>query len=236
MIDLPSGDRIHIWTLRRGEDAWSAGLQSDVLSGDERDRAARFLAAEARERFIAGRVVARDVLGQYLETAPEAIVFATTAAGKPGLGGDHAGCGLHFSLSHAGDVVMLAVAHGGPVGVDVEHMRPGRFVPALVARVFTAAERDAIAGSADPERTCYRLWVRKEACVKASGEGIAAGLSSLDVLGARCLDVRVQAAGTPQWHIADVAMPDPYVAAVAVGGGDPAPLVRSWRQSRQSGA
>ncbi len=232
MIDSPAGGRIHIWWLRRGEEAWPDGPQSDLLSGDERDRAARFLAAEARERFIAGRVVARDVLGRYLQTAPEAIVFAIAAAGKPVLAGDHAGCGLHFSLSHAGDVVMLAVAGGGPVGIDVEHMRPGRFVPALVARVFTAAERDAIAASADPERTCYRLWVRKEACVKASGEGIAAGLSSLDVLGERCLDVRGQAAGKQGWRIADVAMPDSYVAAMAVGGGDPTPLVRKWRQNR----
>jgi 4'-phosphopantetheinyl transferase len=228
----PAGGEIYIWRLRQGAGAWPSGSPDDVLSDDERDRAARFLAAEARARFVAGRIVARDVLGRYLQTAPAAIAFAYSATGKPRLGGDHDGCGLHFSLSHAGDVVMLAVARDSPVGIDVEHMLPGRFLPALVARVFTAAERDEIAASTDPEGTCYRLWVRKEACVKASGEGIAAGLSSLDVLGERCRDGRGHDAGMPVWRIADLPMPESYVAAVAIGGSDPTPLVREWRRER----
>jgi 4'-phosphopantetheinyl transferase len=229
VTEPPAGGEVHVWWLERGDDAWPVDATAGVLSSEERDRAARFLAAEARERFAAGRVLARNVLGAYLRIAPVAVEFAYTTTGKPLLGGAHAGRGLHFSLSHAGDVAILGVGSAGPIGIDVEHMRPGRFAPTLIARVFTAAERQAIAASPDPEAACYRLWVRKEACIKASWEGIAAGLLSLDVLGTRCLDTRNPAPGREGWRIADVPMQGSYVAAIAVAGNEPAPVVRKWR-------
>jgi 4'-phosphopantetheinyl transferase len=226
VIAPPAGREVHVWTATRRSAAQDS--QPDILSEDERERAARFLVAAPRDRFVAGRLLARAVLGRYLRTSPAAIAFAYSAAGKPGLGGSHQGCGLHFSLSHAGDIVTLAVRHGGPLGIDVEETRPGRFLPALISRVFTASERQAIAASTDPERACYRLWVRKEACVKASGEGIAAGLSSLDVLDDRCLDSRGSALGIPRWSVADLPMPEGYVAAIAAECDRLAPLIRAW--------
>jgi 4'-phosphopantetheinyl transferase len=78
---------------------------------------------------------------------------------------------LAFSLSHSGDLVLLAVTGGRTVGIDIERLRVGHQVPAAAQRFFPSAEADALRATAPDRRAAAyaRLWVRKEACVKAAG-------------------------------------------------------------------
>jgi hypothetical protein len=96
--------------------------------------------------------------------------FVYGPRGKPGL----ASGALHFSLSHTHSMALVGVSRAGPVGVDLEAMRPVRLSPIRRAHLESLAE--CISGHklpvADPERRFMQAWVRLEAYAKATGEGI----------------------------------------------------------------
>lgn len=150
-----------------------------TLSPDERDRSARFRFARDRERFIVARGTLRTLLGRYLGTPPGEVRFGYNAFGKPALGPE---CGgrLRFNLSHSHDLALIAITTDAEVGVDLEHIRPQPDGPEIARSVFSAAD---VAQLHRVPSHLYSLafltcWTRKEACVKARGEGLAVGLDT----------------------------------------------------------
>ena len=146
----------------------------------------RLDAASPTERRIQANVALRETLAGCLQLPPMELRFAEHPGGKPRLAGNE----LQFNLSHSGSWAMIAVSLDIPVGIDLE--RPRRFASAarfgrLVQRICSPAEQAAVAAAGDPEAFLLRLWVRKEAVVKAEGTGVGAGerLPELDVLGER---------------------------------------------------
>jgi 4'-phosphopantetheinyl transferase len=127
-------------------------------------------------------------------------------------------------MSHSGDCVLYALA-GTPVGADIESpsARHSRFD---LASYLHPDERDAVAALPAGRRPAALLncWVRKEAYLKGTGAGIAAGVGSVHVgLGPAFPDDRPSA--TPEgWTLLDVAAPRGHVAAVALASGDGGPM------------
>ncbi len=160
-----------------------AGFWS-TLSRPEQDRATRFVREGDRRRFVTARGVLRAILGARLGTEPQRVEFAYSAKGKPSLGGVFAHSGWQFNLAHSGDLAVFALARGGLVGVDVEQIRPVPDLPGLIKRFFSAREGAAIQSlSGEAQFTgFFRLWTRKEAWLKATGEGIAGPVASVEVL------------------------------------------------------
>ena len=148
------------------------------LSRDERDRALRFLSAAHGESFIAGRGALREALALYMGLPPDMLQFAYGAAGKPALLGTDA---PQFNLSHSHGWAALAVTSRYPVGIDIEAVRPIR--ENLAERFFSPAETEAIAALDASEQLAafYRCWTRKEAFLKAAGDGLNTPLSSFQV-------------------------------------------------------
>ncbi|MDO4683166.1 MAG: 4'-phosphopantetheinyl transferase superfamily protein [Lautropia sp.] len=158
------------------------------LSGDEQARAERFRFAHLRHRYRASRVALRALLAERLDIAPGDVRFITSAQGKPALHPDHAG-GLHFNLSHseAGGWLVLA---DQPVGIDVENIdRPMPERAALLPRIATAAEQQQMHRLPDHYQGAafFLAWTRKEALLKAWGDGIR-GFGSLSRLDTRLPD------------------------------------------------
>ena len=116
-------DDIHVWwcDLRMSRPA-SVELAGRVLSPDERERAARFVRAADRRRFILAPGMLRHVLAAYAGRRPDAIAFEYLPHGKPRIAGPPRA--LEFNLSHSNDIVVCACANGREVGVDVEWLRP----------------------------------------------------------------------------------------------------------------
>jgi 4'-phosphopantetheinyl transferase len=144
----------------------------DVLSEDERARAQRFVFDVHRRRFIAARAWLRHRLAERLGHPAASLHFEYGPVGKPALaGGDR----LRFNLSHSDRYALLAITDGAEVGVDIEQMRPLSDMGALAERVFSAAERAALMAVPDDRRleAFFAGWTRKEAYIKARGEGIA---------------------------------------------------------------
>ncbi|HEV2393476.1 MAG TPA: 4'-phosphopantetheinyl transferase superfamily protein [Verrucomicrobiae bacterium] len=153
------------------------------MSDDEIQRAGRFHFEQHRNRFIAGRGLLRAVLARYLCAAPKQIKFAYGTNGKPCLAKSTGGDNLEFNLAHSEDVALLAVTRTFPVGIDVERIRPMPDAAELVARFFSPRESAIFRGLPSEEQSSafFSLWTRKEALLKATGEGIGHLLNQVEV-------------------------------------------------------
>jgi phosphopantetheinyl transferase len=155
------------------------------------------------------------LLAGYLGLTPAKLEFERGPAGKPQL----AGAPLQFNLSHSDGLALVAVARRLPVGVDVQAPHPNASKPWFAKRVCTPQEYELFAADPRPE-LLLRLWARKEAVIKARGEGSYVGVGELDVRD------DLVAGG---WLCHDLELPGAqrYHAAVAVrhAEGDPQPDV-----------
>jgi 4'-phosphopantetheinyl transferase len=151
-----------------------------ALSADERERAARYRWERDRRKFVVGRGRLRRLLGLQLGRAADEIRFRYGANGKPMLDGDRR---LSFNLSHADDLMLVAICQDDDVGVDVERLRPSPGMADLASDFLTRTELDRLALVDEAERlaTMYRMWTRKEAWLKARGVGLSVPPQNLDV-------------------------------------------------------
>ncbi len=161
---------LHLWHGRTTVADNTLADSEGELPPDEKQRAARLARPEARLRYIAGRVLLRRVLGDVLGAPPRSIRFAYSPAGKPAIAVP-AETGLCISLSHAEDTILIALARGVEVGVDVERLRAVRAAGRIARRVFgpaTLAMLDDL--PADERRAAFlHAWTQREAVIKALG-------------------------------------------------------------------
>jgi 4'-phosphopantetheinyl transferase len=147
---------------------------SDFLDPVEVARAARFASRDDRRRHAVSHGVLRLILSAFTGCDPRSIHIATMAGGKPYVFGR----GPHFSLSHCGDVALVAVTRGGATGVDVEQIRSDLELD-IFARSLVAAPEIARIEARAPEarrREWFQAWTRLEAVAKASGKGLGEDL------------------------------------------------------------
>lgn len=225
---------VHVWAvdLRRVPTAVGPNAEDSLLSEDERARAERFRLFVHRRRFRASRTALRRILSLYTGVAAGDLVFDYGPLGKPAL----ANRSLHFNLAHAEDLALVAVTREGPVGVDVERIRPSPSLPRLARRVLSRVELRRLRTVSEAERpwAFYLAWTRKEALVKARGEGVFTGLGRIEVTltpgePARVLAFRT--AGVERWFLHDLRPAPGFAAAVAVESSAPGAVrrVRTWR-------
>jgi 4'-phosphopantetheinyl transferase len=173
-------DEVHVRriSLDLGSDVLAA--RAETLSHDEWTRAQRFVFATDRRRFVAARGALRAVLGRYTEQAPERLRFGYGTQGKPYLA--DAG-NLEFNLSHSAELAVLALARGRRVGVDLEYKRELQDLEALAQHTFAPGEWAALLSVPTESRhqRFFRCWTRKEAYLKARGDGLSFPLEAFEV-------------------------------------------------------
>jgi 4'-phosphopantetheinyl transferase len=215
-------NEVHVW--RAALDLDSAGLEraQATLSPDERDRAARFYFPSGQRHFIAARGILRAILARYLDREPAQFEFGYGPAGKPELAPGEAE-GLHFNLSHAQGLALYAIARYRQVGVDLERVRAGYAWEEIAARFFAPGEVTALR-SVPAALQCeafFNGWTRKEAFVKAWGQGLSLPLDQFEVSlvpgqPARLLHVAGDPEEATRWSIRELEPAPGYAAAVAV--------------------
>ncbi len=176
----PSGE-VHLWLADLDRPPLAREHLASLLSPDERARAERFRFDVHRARFTAGRGLLRTLLGRYLDADPAALAFEYGSKGKPRLA--QPARDLRFNLSNSRNAVLIAVSRGAELGADIEALSELRDAAALVERFFHPAERQVFARLAPAERLAgfYSGWTRKEAYVKARGDGLSLPTSSFQV-------------------------------------------------------
>lgn len=214
-------DEAHVWRLSTAVDAASIERLQVDLSDDERRRVDRFHFEPDRRRAIVARASLRRLLGRCLNVAPNALVFENGPRGKPALG-ESQRRGLSFNLAHSHEMVLLAVAWGQEVGVDVEFVRPMVDAGAIVRSHFTPAEARMLETSAEgSESAFFRLWTRKEAIMKGVGSGLAMPLNQFDASSQAPADgewlaVTVSSHAPSSWVLRDLPSAENYRAALAL--------------------
>jgi 4'-phosphopantetheinyl transferase len=191
----------------------------ETLSDDERERAARFRFDIHRRRFIAARGLLRQALSEYLGTPAHEIRFSYGAKGKPAV----AGSPLQFNVSHSEEMAVYAFAWEMPLGIDLEHIRALSDLEAIAHRFFSPGEWAAIEAMRPEERidAFFRCWTRKEAYIKATGDGLSYPLNKFDVSvtgPAQMLSVEGDLAEASLWSMHDIALPEGYFGALAFRG------------------
>lgn len=164
---IPTGDDVHIWTVRHDDSQSHDEDARGVLSDVEIAQFSRFMNARQRAQRIHARAALRHILSSYLNTNPARIVIHTGLHGKPSV------AGVEFSCSHAPSLTLVAVA-AQPVGVDVEPVGNCAGIDAIRHRFINEAEPGEVAAMS-PSRASIellRVWVIKEACLKAIGTGL----------------------------------------------------------------
>jgi 4'-phosphopantetheinyl transferase len=183
----------------------------------ERERAARFVFPEVRRAFVQGRLFLRRALGRILERDPASLAFSLEGNGKPVLN-ERA---LAFNLSHSGGEAVLAFSPTGPVGVDIEIVERQRDLEGLAQRYFAAEEYAALMTLPSDQRAAafYRCWTRKEAFIKALGEGLSHPLDAFAVTfveQAPPTFVRLDRGETSAWRLFDLDVGGRFAGAVVV--------------------
>lgn len=212
---------VHIWVAPLDARLDRYGWLVASLNSTERARAERFRVPRHARRFSAGRGWLRHVLAAELGTAPGAVRLGEDC-GRPRLLDES---GLHFNMSHAAELAVIAVS-SGPVGIDVEPVAHMRFDPGLVGLACSSAEAEEL-DRLPPEGRAVgflRIWTAKEAYLKATGAGLSVTPSSIHV-GARrpAAGVAVQSAADPRaarWWVRDLEPADGFIGAVATEGPD----------------
>jgi 4'-phosphopantetheinyl transferase len=210
---------VHLWAPAERQAALEA-----MLEPHERERAERFAFPWLRTRYTVAHAALRTIAARRLGTEPTALRWSTSRFGKPCL----PGTGLELNLSHAGDWGLVALGDRDPLGVDLEAIVPERASPEMIRAVTSPAERAAFAALPAREHAAafFRLWVRKEAVIKALGTGLSRPLDTIDVPlapaappeGVVLRPSRSDGAPAPgmRWRLFDVPAPTGHLAALVV--------------------
>jgi 4'-phosphopantetheinyl transferase len=219
------GDDVHVWRADLDRPEADVRTLQQLLSADELSRAARFHFQKDAHRFIVGRGLLRTILARYLRVAPSRVRFDYTTYGKPMLAPASAQETITFNLAHSGQIALYAVARDRAVGVDIEQIRSGIEYEQIAERFFSATERAQLRALPANQRTVafFTCWTRKEAYIKAQGEGLSLPLGQFDVSFAPGEPARlVHTAGDPgeaaRWSLHELHPGAGYVAALAAEG------------------
>jgi 4'-phosphopantetheinyl transferase len=223
---------VHVWqaSLDVPEEVIERLLKT--LSPDEQERAQRYKFEKLRADFTVARGFLRETLSGYLGEKPIDLRFVYHGHGKPELSPP---TGLYFNLSHTHRRAILAVTRSGRVGVDLEWMDRKVELAEIASRFFAPAESAGLKtlGGESLRRAFFAVWTRKEAFVKACGEGISLGLDQFEVSvspddPARLLNLGGSATAAAAWSLQSLAVPPGYAGTVAVESPSCRVEIRPW--------
>jgi len=174
---------VDVWCLSLDDPAVDVNILAGLLSTDEHRRASAFACGHHQRRFVVARAGLRWLLGAYLGRRPSALRFRYGPHGKPELD-EVSAPPFSFNLAHAEGLAVYAVFGGREVGVDIERIRPELADAAIATRFFSPLEQRQLAkvDSIHWTEAFFACWTRKEAYLKARGDGLSRPLDSFDVV------------------------------------------------------
>ena len=211
---------MQVWPVRLTAPDDAVDDFRSLLAEPEKERAERFAFEHLRRSFILSRGVLRILLGRYIGMAPAAITFAYGAHGKPHVPVETR---VRFNSSHSGDLAVFAFTQDCEIGVDVERVRSLPDMQDIARRFFCPEEEAELADGAPSDRAhaFFLCWTRKEAFIKATGDGLSAALDSFRVSlrpGDRARIIRVGDGSGAGWAMHNLEPGPGYAGALAYCG------------------
>jgi 4'-phosphopantetheinyl transferase len=226
---------VHVWRASLECDSLRLRMFAQTLGDDERSRAQRFHFERDRNSFIAARSILRDLLARYSGCTPGDVKFVYGPNGKPALSHSTTASLVSFNLSHSHGVAVIAVTRKHEIGIDVEKIQPERASEEIAKRYFSPEEvKELLSLPVDQRAEGFFLcWTRKEAYVKALGEGLRFPLDRFRVSLSPGKPAQLYGDADVHWSIEAF---DPsfnsegrYVAAVVAKGKDSCVEYYQWR-------
>ena len=222
-----SNNDVHVWRARLNQSAWRVQQLQEMLSNDERLKAERFHFDRDRRRFLVRRGILRTIIAYYMDEEPNRLQFHSGRRGKPYLKqsfGDHT---LQFNLAHSNEIALYAFTCNREIGVDLEYIRDMPDGEQIALNTFSLLENKILQSLPEHQKheAFFNCWVRKEAYIKAVGDGLYRALDRFDVSlvpgePARLLSVEGNAEEASRWFMKSLTPEHAYVAALAVKGSD----------------
>jgi 4'-phosphopantetheinyl transferase len=215
-----SSNEVHIWRAFLDIDSAIRQRLVALLSNQERERASRYFFARDRNRFTVARAILRQLLGRYLGERPQDVVLETLSYGKPILASTARVPNLHFNVSHSHEFALFAFCLEHEVGIDIEKIRPQVAFEGIDSHYFSTKERaelETLSRDLRPEGL-FLCWTRKEAYVKARGEGLKIPLEGFSVSLTPGQPVVLRSSDEQRWSVYSL-VPTPGFAAALVAEG-----------------
>lgn len=230
-------DEVHVWRSDLEQPQSTIQRLLNILSSDERSRAERFHYRKDRDAFIVARAVLRLILSRYLHLSPERLCFGYGHYGKPVLKAEAGMAALRFNVSHSHGLALYALVENREVGIDLEFMRDEVASEQIAEQFFSPREVAMLRSLPAHQQTegFFNCWTRKEAYIKARGEGLSLPLDQFDVSlipgeAAALLSSLEKPQEARCWSLRELRPGPGYVAAVAVEG-EPFGRLCCWQWS-----
>lgn len=225
-LPLPLGE-VHVWRADLHQRGDCLAEVTKTLSSDERDQAARFRLPRDGDSFVLRRGVLRAILGLYLSVGPGEVRFSYGPHRKPALDRNYHGQSLSFNVAHRRGIALYAVTGRDAVGVDIEYVEPLPDLEGLASTFLSTRELSLLHLLPEGERLVgfFTCWTRKEAYLKALGEGLMRPANQvevyLDLSGTTELhEIDARKGENRVWRIETMVPAPGYLGAVAVEGVD----------------
>ena len=216
----PIGDReVHLWVASLEGSKENAQNYRELLSAEEKERASKYVFERDRLHFVLCRGILRELLGGYLSLPGKSIEISCGLRGKPVLAGPVQN-DLRFNLSHSHGFAVFAFSIGQELGVDAEHIREDVEAEEIAQRYFSIEERAELSRleGADKAKGFFLCWTRKEAYLKARGDGLATPLDSFSVTLTPDAPARLVSEDADRWSLHSLELAKGWAAALVVQG------------------
>lgn len=217
-------NEVHLW--QAALDGRPADIFESFLSPDELTRANRFHFVDDRNHFVVARGLLRNLLAAYLGFNCANLRFSYGAQGKPFLLLDNQSQ-INFNISHSHGRAAFAFSRGRELGIDIEYVKDDFDVELIANRFFSRAEVLSLrtVPAELRKQAFFNCWTRKEAYIKARGEGLSMPLDQFDVTlrpdePARLLNNYREEREVSRWSMQAIAAPEGYAGALVVEGHD----------------
>jgi 4'-phosphopantetheinyl transferase len=219
--------QVQVWRASLDLPGSSVEALRRTLAVDELARAKRYRFERDGRRFIVARGLLRVILGRYKGGDPSQLCFMYGPKGKPQLVGEIGSEALLFNIAHSHELALFAVTRGREIGVDVEYVREEAAGMDTAERFFSPGEVAALQKlpAAVRVEAFFNCWTRKEAFIKATGEGLSLPLDRFNVSlapgePAALLSTAWDPEEASRWSLCELVPGPGYVAALAVEGSD----------------
>jgi len=218
-------DNVDVWCVSLEVDKSCLSSLQQSLSEDERMKAGRMRFKNKRDDYVAARGLLRLIIAAYLKEKPERLGFQYGPHGKPELAKEFIGTGLTFNMSHSHGLAVYGVGHKRVLGVDIEKIRSDMSFTKIAKRFFSPLEFETLQKlpAEQQKQGFFTCWTRKEAYIKAIGQGLFFPLNRFDVSlvpgePAALLADRKDPRQVSRWTIVNLDVDPNYAAALVVEG------------------
>jgi len=215
-----SEDHVDIWICDLKQVSGDINNFYSILSEDERDRADKLKVEDKKQQYIITKGTLRQRLGLLTNIEPEDFVFEYLKHGKPVIANKHQCADITFNVSHSHDLALIAIAQKRSIGIDIEKINRESNHQALMTRFFSMAEQSEFQciPEADRAKAFCACWTRKEAFIKAVGDGVIYGLDKFDVTvdpENQTPEINLHKSSNETWSAINLPINDEYMACLA---------------------